>query len=187
MLKAWYPGEVGATAFAQALAGDFSPAGRLPVTFYTGVDQLPPFADYSMAKRTYRYFSGEPLYPFGYGLSCTGFQYSRPTVSAESIAADGAVKVSTEVTNRGAMDGDEVVQLYLTHAGMTGASLRELRGFERIHWLRGQSKTVTFSLAGRDLSLVDADGNRRIASGTMKVWIGGGQPATPENKFAASG
>lgn len=187
MLEAWYPGEVGGTAVAQALAGDFSPAGRLPVTFYTSVDQLPPFADYSMAKHTYRYFNGEPLYPFGYGLSYTAFQYRRPTVSAESIAADGSVKISTEVTNRGAMDGDEVVQLYLTHAGMTGAPLRELRGFERIHLLPGQSKTVTFSLAGRDLSLVDADGNRRIASGTVRVWIGGGQPATPENKFASAG
>ena len=187
ILEAWYPGEVGGTAVAQALAGDFSPAGRLPVTFYKSIDQLPPFADYSMAKRTYRYFRGEPLYPFGYGLSYTAFQYRRPTVNAESIAADGSVKISTEVTNRGVMDGDEVVQLYLTHAGVTGAPWRELRGFERVHLSRGQSQTVTFSLAGRDLSFVDADGKRRIASGTVNVWIGGGQPATPENKFAAAG
>lgn len=187
ILEAWYPGEVGGTAVAQALAGDFSPAGRLPVTFYKSIDQLPPFADYSMAKRTYRYFRGEPLYPFGYGLSYTAFQYRRPAVNAESIAADGSVKISTEVTNRGVMDGDEVVQLYLTHAGVTGAPLRELRGFERVHLSRGQSQTVTFSLAGRDLSFVDADGKRRIASGTVNVWIGGGQPATPENNFAAAG
>lgn len=186
ILEAWYPGEAGGTAVAEALAGDFSPAGRLPVTFYKSLEQLPAFEDYSMANRTYRYFSGEPLYPFGYGLSFTTFEYANPKVSSESIAADGTVTVSADVTNRGAMDSDEVVQLYLTHDRVAGASLKELRGFQRIHLAHGQSKTVTFSLQDRDLSIVDADGKRRIVNGTIKAWIGGGQPAA-SNTSSANG
>jgi beta-glucosidase len=177
ILEAWYPGEEGGTAVAQALAGDFSPGGRLPVTFYKSVDQLPPFEDYSMAKRTYRYFDGEPLYPFGYGLSYTTFAYTNPRVDRAAIAAGEAVTVSVDVANQGKMAGDEVVELYLTHDGITGAPLRELRGFERIHVDAGQSKTVSFTLSGRDLSIVDEAGHRTIAPGTVKVWMGGGQPA----------
>jgi beta-glucosidase len=187
ILEAWYPGEAGGTAVAEALAGDFSPAGRLPITFYKSVDQLPAFEDYSMASRTYRYFNGDPLYPFGYGLSYTSFQYSSPRVSNESIAADGDVTISADVTNRGAMDGDEVVQLYLTHQGVPGTALKELRGFQRIHLSRGQTKAVTFSLRDRDLSIVDTDGNRRIANGAIKAWIGGGQPAGASNKIVSNG
>jgi beta-glucosidase len=183
ILEAWYPGEAGGTAVAEALAGDFSPAGRLPVTFYKSVEQVPPFDDYSMANRTYRYFSGDPLYSFGYGLSYTTFEYSHPRVSGESITADGSVQISAELTNRGAMDGDEVVQLYLTHEGVAGASRKELRGFQRIHLASGQSQKVTFMLSDRDLSVVDAEGKRRIVKGTVKAWIGGGQPAA--NKSAA--
>jgi beta-glucosidase len=178
ILEAWYPGESGGTAVAQALAGDFSPAGRLPVTFYKSVQQLPPFENYSMANRTYRYFNGEPLYRFGYGLSYTTFRYSDPQTSLPSISADGTVKLSALVTNTGAMGSDEVVQLYLTHQGIPGAPLRELHGFQRIHLLRGQSRRVTFSLRDRDLSVVDADGQRRIRSGLIQAWIGNGQPAT---------
>ena len=114
ILEAWYPGEAGGTAVAEALAGDFSPGGRLPITFYTGTDQLPAFEDYSMANRTYRYFKGEPLYPFGFGLSYTRFRYSNPQVTSETVTADGSVTVSADVMNSGTMAGDEVVQLYLT-------------------------------------------------------------------------
>jgi beta-glucosidase len=178
VIEAWYPGEAGGTAVASALAGDYSPAGRLPITFYKSVDQLPSFDVYSMANRTYRYFSGVPLYPFGYGLSYTAFHYSNPKVSEPSITADGTVALSAEVTNGGAMDGDEVVQLYLTHEGVAQAPLKELRGFERIHLSRGQSKTVTFTLRDRDLSIVDDNGKRLIANGPIKAWIGGGQPGT---------
>jgi beta-glucosidase len=186
ILEAWYPGETGGTAVAEALAGDFSPAGRLPLTFYKSIDQLPPFEDYSMASRTYRYFSGDPLYPFGYGLSYTTFQYTNPQVSSESIPADGDVRISANVTNRGAVDGDEVVQLYLTHEGVAGTALKQLRGFQRIHLARGQSKVVTFSLRDRDLSIVNTDGKRLIVTGTIKAWIGGGQPNGP-NKPVSDG
>jgi beta-glucosidase len=184
ILEAWYPGEAGGTAVAEALAGDFSPAGRLPVTFYKSLEQLPAFEDYSMAKRTYRYFSGDPLYPFGYGLSYTQFEYLQPKVSSESISADQPVTVSAEVANRGGIASDEVVQLYLTHAGLAGAPVRELRGFERIHLAPGQRKTVAFTLQDRDLSEVDAGGTRRIASGPVQVWIGGGQPSNDTRKDA---
>jgi beta-glucosidase len=176
ILEAWYPGEEGGTAVAEALAGDFSPAGRLPITFYKSTEQLPAFEDYSMSKRTYRYFEGEPLYPFGYGLSYTSFSYSKPHVDNASVSADGAVNISVEVTNNGAMAGDEVVQLYLTHPGVAGAALRALQGFQRIHLDRGQRKTVSFTLRDRDLSIVDEAGKHRIVPGNVDVWIGGGQP-----------
>jgi len=178
ILEAWYPGEEGGTAVAETIAGDFSPAGRLPVTFYKSVDQLPAFDDYSMAKRTYRYFDGEPLYPFGYGLSFTSFAYKNARVDREKIAAKESAKISVDVANTGAMAGEEVVQLYVTHPGKAGAPLRALKGFERVHLDRGQTKTVSFTLSDRDLSIVDPDGKRRIEVGTVRLWIGGGQPTT---------
>ena len=176
IIEAWYPGGEGGAAVAEALAGDFSPGGRLPVTFYKSVDQLPAFEDYSMAKRTYRYFDGEPLFPFGYGLSYTSFSYSHPRVDNANVAADGAVTVSVDVANTGAMAGDEVVQLYLTHPGVAGAPLRALQGFQRVHLARGQRKTVSFKLHDRDLSIVDEAGKHRIVPGKVEVWVGGGQP-----------
>ena len=179
ILEAWYPGEEGGTATAEALAGDFSPSGRLPVTFYKSVDQLPAFDDYSMAKRTYRYFSDEPLYPFGFGLSYTSFSYSNARVDNDSVPADGSVNVSVDVTNTGAFPGDEVVQLYLTHANIPGAPLRALAGFQHLHLDAGQKKTATFTLRDRILSIVDETGKRRIVPGTVNVWVGGGQPVSP--------
>ena len=178
ILEAWYPGEEGGTAVAEALAGDFSPGGRLPVTFYKSIDLLPAFEDYSMAKRTYRYFDGEPLYPFGYGLSYTTFEYRNLQIENPTVAADGSVRVSVDVANTGATAGDEVVQLYLTHSGVAGAPLLALRGFHRVHLDRGETKTVSFSLRDRDLSVVDPDGRHRIVPGTVAVWIGGGQPSS---------
>jgi beta-glucosidase len=174
IIEAWYPGEAGGTAVAGAIAGDFSPGGRLPITFYKSLDQLPPFDDYSMANRTYRYFTGEALYPFGYGLSYTQFDYANARVENPGVPADGTAVVSVEVSNRGTMAGDEVAQLYLAHPGVAEAPLRALEGFQRIHLERGQKKTVTFRLRDRDLSTVDVDGKRRIVPGPVEVWIGGG-------------
>ena len=176
IVEAWYPGEEGGTAVAGLLAGDFSPAGRLPVTFYKSTDQLPAFEDYSMSKRTYRYFGGEPLYPFGYGLSYTTFSYGNPSMEKATISAAGEETVSVEVANTGAMAGDEVVELYLTHPGVAGAPRRALRGFQRVHLNRGEKKNVAFKLRERDLSIVDEAGKRRILPGKVEVWIGGGQP-----------
>ncbi|HSS99209.1 MAG TPA: glycoside hydrolase family 3 C-terminal domain-containing protein, partial [Terriglobales bacterium] len=192
ILEAWYPGAEGGTAVAEALAGDFSPGGRLPITFYKSVDQLPQFEDYSMAKRTYRYFDGEPLYPFGFGLSYTSFAYSNAKVDNGNVAADGSVTISVDVANSGEVAGDEVVQLYLTHPGVAGAPLRALQGFQRVHLNHGEKKTVSFTLRDRSLSIVDEAGKRRIVQGPVNVWVGGGQqtvrsglPKTPgaEAKF----
>jgi beta-glucosidase len=178
IVDAWYPGEEGGTAIAELLAGDYSPSGRLPVTFYKSIDQLPSFDDYSMAKRTYRYFSGEPLYPFGYGLSYASFAYKNPQVSQASVDASGTLNVSVDVTNTGKMEGGEVVQLYLTHVDVTGAAQRELQGFQHVHLDPGQTKTVRFDLENRQLSIVDEAGTRRVVPGAVQVWLGGGQPVS---------
>jgi len=187
IVEAWYPGGDGGTAVARLIAGDYSPGGRLPVTFYKSVDQLPAFNDYAMSGRTYRYFTGEPLYPFGHGLSYTSFRYGKPRVSSATIDAKGAVTVSVDVTNSGAMDGDEVVQLFVTHPGKALAPIRALEGFQRIHLKRGETKTVEFTLRDRALSLVDAKGVRRIDPGQVDVWVGGGQPVARSGLAMASG
>ena len=183
ILEAWYPGEEGGTAVAEAIAGDFSPGGRLPVTFYKSIDQLPAFEDYSMARRTYRYFDGEPLYPFGYGLSYTSFAYRNLRI--ENQSADGAVHIAIDVANTGQKNGDEVVQLYLTHEGVAGAPLRALAGFQRVHLDPGNQKTVLFTLAQRDLEVVDAQGQRSVPSGMVGLWIGGGPPIAHDGMLPA--
>ena len=176
IVEAWYPGGEGGRAVARLLAGDFSPAGRLPVTFYKSADQLPPFNDYRMAGRTYRYFKGEPLYPFGHGLSYTSFRYDNARVSSNSVAAGDSVTVSSDVTNTGPVDGDEVVQLYVSHPGKDGAPVRSLQGFERVHLKRGEKRTVKFVLNDRAMSVVDEAGRRKLEPGRVELWIGGGQP-----------
>jgi len=183
ILEAWYPGEEGGTTVAEALAGDFSPGGRLPLTFYKSVDQVPAFDDYNMKGRTYRYFGGEPLYPFGYGLSYTNFEYSNLSFSKNPVAAadDLTVRslvVSVDVKNTGKLTGDEVVQVYLTHPGIEGAPIRALAGFRRVHMAPGATRHVQIPIPHRQLSIVDADGVRKIVPGELQVWVGGGQPVT---------
>jgi len=179
VLETWYSGEEGGTALADVLSGDYNPAGRLPVTFYSSIAQLPPFDDYTMQGRTYRYFFGAPLYPFGYGLSYTNFSYSNPRVDRAQIAATDSVTISADVKNTGAAAGDEVVELYLTHPGVEGAPIRSLNGFQRIHLNAGEQKTVSFTLRDRELSVVDEAGKTQILTGPVEVWIGGGQPVAP--------
>jgi beta-glucosidase len=178
VLDAWYPGEEGGAAVAETLSGKNNPAGRLPVTFYKGVDQLPNFEDYGMANRTYRYFSGKPLYPFGYGLSYTKFSYSDLSVPPQPTAAGQPVAADVTVTNAGQVAGDEVVQLYLTFPAVKGAPHIALRGFQRIHLEPGTSQKVHFDLKPRDLEMVTEDGNPIIAQGDYTISIGGGQPDT---------
>lgn len=186
IVEAWYPGGEGGRAVAGLLAGDFSPAGRLPVTFYRSAEQLPPFKDYAMAGRTYRYFGGQALYPFGHGLSFTRFQYDKPTTSRAALAAGQSLTVSARVANIGDRDGDEVVQLYVSHQG-AGAPIRALQGFRRVALLRGEARTVTFELDARALSLVDPDGRRVVAPGPVEIWIGGGQPVSRPGLAQAPG
>jgi beta-glucosidase len=178
ILDAWYPGEEGGTAVAQTLSGKNNPAGRLPVTFYTGVNELPNFEDYGMANRTYRYFEGKPLYPFGYGLSYTNFKYSDLSVPTQAVAAGQPVGADVTVTNTGKVDGDEVVQVYLKFPPVNGAPHIALRGFERIHLAAGASQKVHFYLKDRDLCMVTQDGTPVIAQGDYAISIGGGQPDT---------
>jgi beta-glucosidase len=177
ILEAWYPGEEGGSAVAQTLSGANNPAGRLPVTFYTGVDQLPPFKDYSMKGRTYRYFEGKPLYPFGYGLSYTTFKYSGLSVPS-SVAAGSPLIAEATVTNSGKQSGDEVAQLYLTFPSVAGAPLKALRGFKRVHLEPGASQKVRFELSPRDMSIVTEAGDPTVAEGAYTVSVGGGQPGT---------
>jgi len=178
ILDAWYPGEEGGAAVAETLSGRNNPAGRLPVTFYKDVSQLPPFEDYSMKGRTYRYFEGTPLYPFGYGLSYTTFAYSGLTVPAGDITAGSPVAAEVTVTNTGAKAGDEVAELYLGFPSVPGAPLKALRGFQRIHLDPGASQKVRFELKARDLSMVTEAGEPIVAEGKYTVSVGGGQPGT---------
>ena len=178
VLDAWYPGEEGGAAVAETLSGKNNPAGRLPVTFYKGVDQLPNFEDYGMANRTYRYFTGKPLYPFGYGLSYTKFSYSDLKVPTQPTDAGQPVGADVTVTNTGKLAGDEVVQLYLKFPDVDGAPRIALRGFTRIHLDPGASQNVHFDLRPRDLGMVTEDGHPIIAQGDYTISIGGGQPDT---------
>lgn len=176
ILEAWYPGEEGGAAIAAALSGKINPAGRLPVTFYKDVHQLPHFEDYSMKGRTYRYFEGEPLWPFGYGLSYTTFKYSKLGLGSTTLNAGHPLDVAVTVTNSGKLAGDEVVQLYLTFPHVPGAPLRALRGFRRVHLLPGASQRVEFHLQSRDLSMVTETGDIIVAQGKYGLSVGGGQP-----------
>lgn len=177
ILDAWYPGEEGGTAIADVLFGNYNPGGRLPVTFYKSVDQLPPFTDYSMQGRTYRYFKGEPLYPFGFGLSYTKFSYAKPKLSAGKIKAGTELKVTTEVRNAGAQAGDEVVQLYITDlAASVPVPIRSLGGIKRIFLKPGESRQISFVVSAEQMSIINDSGKRVIEPGEFLVSIGGKQP-----------
>ncbi len=182
ILEAWYPGEFGGQAIANTLLGKNNPAGRLPVTFYASVDDLPPFSDYSMRNRTYRYYTGTPLYGFGYGLSYTHFTYSNLKLSSTHLHAGQTLTATVDVTNVGKVSGDEVAQLYLLPpaTGNSGLSPRlQLEGFQRITLKAGQKQTVTFTLDSRQLSQVDAAGTRAVQPGRYELAVGGAQPDEP--------
>jgi beta-glucosidase len=178
ILEAWYSGEEGGTAIAETLAGSNNPSGKLSVTFYKGVDQLPDFTDYSMANRTYRYFHGEPLYPFGYGLSYSKFSFSNLKFGSESVHAGDPLDVQVDVTNISDRDGDEVVEAYLVPPQTPGNPLRALRGFRRVHVAKGATEHVQLTLQPRDLSFVNEGGDRMIAPGAYQLVVGDGQPQT---------
>jgi beta-glucosidase len=178
ILESWYPGEEGGIAVAETLAGANNPAGRLPVTFYKSTDDMPPFKNYSMKGRTYRYFDGKPLYPFGYGLSYSTFAYSNAKLSSSTVKAGGSLQVEVDVRNTGSVAGDEVAQLYVIFPKVPGAPIRALRGFERVHIAPGQTRHVRFLLDPRDLSCVNKAGEHLVAPGAYRIFVGGGQPGT---------
>jgi beta-glucosidase len=176
ILEAWYPGEEGGTAIAETLAGVNNPGGRLPVTFYASLDQVPPFEDYSMHNRTYRYFEGKPLYGFGYGLSYSTFEYSNLKLSTPQLNAGDDLTVEADVRNASGPAGDEVAELYLEFPSQPGAPLRALRGFERVHLAPGETQHVTYTLKARDLSMVNDNGEHVVSPGQYNVCVGGAQP-----------
>jgi beta-glucosidase len=179
ILEAWYPGEEGGQAIADTLAGKNNPGGRLPVTFYKSVKDLPAFTDYSMKERTYRYNKAAPLYGFGYGLSYTRFTYSQMKLSTKTVEAGDTLTVEADVKNTGSRAGDEVAELYLVppEDGNGGISPRvELVGFQRVQLGPGQSKYLNFRLDPRGMSQVDGVGTRKVMPGTYRISVGGSQP-----------
>jgi len=187
IVQAWYPGEEGGAAVADALFGDYNPAGRLPVTFYKSVEQLPAFDNYSMDGRTYRFFKGEPLYPFGYGLSYTRFEYSGFSVSTRRVSTADKVTVSATVANAGTREGDEVVQLYVTDvAASVRVPIRALAGVERVHLKPGERRVVSFTIEPRQLAVITDDGRTVVEPGDFKITIGGKQPGFSGSADAAT-
>lgn len=175
ILEAWYPGEEGGTAIAETLAGDNNPAGRLPLTFYSSLGEVPPFENYAMQGRTYRYFDGKPLYGFGYGLSYTTFAYSNVKVS-QQIKAGEPLNVTADVKNTGSRAGDEVVEVYVTQPKLFETPLRVLAAFKRIHLKPGETGHISLKVDPRSIGQVDEKGNRVIVPGEYVISVGGSQP-----------
>ncbi|HTB96792.1 MAG TPA: glycoside hydrolase family 3 C-terminal domain-containing protein [Terracidiphilus sp.] len=190
ILEAWYPGVDGGHAIARTLAGLNNPAGRLPVTFYAGLDGLPAFTDYTLKGRTYRYFSGKPLWGFGFGLSYSTFKYGPVKLSSETLKAGDPLTATVTVTNTGAISGDEVVEAYLK-TPQAGGPIHSLVAFDRVSIAPGTSKEVTLKIDPRSISSVDDQGNRSILAGKYMLTIGGAQPdettAKSEATFAVTG
>ncbi|HTH52338.1 MAG TPA: glycoside hydrolase family 3 C-terminal domain-containing protein [Edaphobacter sp.] len=177
ILEAWYPGQAGAQAIAETLSGMNNPSGRLPVTFYRSVHDLPPFTDYAMSNRTYRYYKGDPLYGFGYGMSYTSFTYSHLKLDAGRLTAGQPLKVDADITNAGKVAGDEVAEIYLTPPQDGLNPKYSLEGFQRIHLAPGEVRHVQFTLDPRQLSYVDKNGVRAVRAGAYSVAVGGAQPS----------
>lgn len=184
VLAAWYPGENGGTAIAQTLIGENNPAGRLPVTFYRSIADLPDFSNYSMKNRTYRYFKGPVLYPFGFGLSYSRFEYGQPRISAAKVKAGQRITVTVSLKNVSSRPGDEVAQLYITPPQTPVSPRLALEGFQRVHLAAGEQRDIKFELDPRQMSSVDAAGERRELEGVYAVSVSGGQPDLNGGKAA---
>jgi beta-glucosidase len=185
VLEAWYPGIEGGTAIARTLAGLNNPAGRLPVTFYQSVDDLPAFTDYSLKGRTYRYYTGKPEWGFGYGLSYSTFNYGPVSLSSSKLQAGEPLTATVSVTNASSMAGDEVVEAYLK-TPQAGGPIHSLAGFERVHLQAGESREVTLHFDPRALSSVDEKGERSVLAGKYELTLSGAQPEEAKAKAEAS-
>ncbi len=184
VVETWYPGEAGGEALARILSGAANPSGRLPITVYRSVTDLPAFTDYSMAHRTYRYYTGPVAYPFGFGLSYTKFAYSRPELSVQRLEAGQTLRISATIKNVGQREGDEVTQLYLIPLEAADAPKLSLQGVRRVHLQAGESRRVEFSLQPRQMSLVDALGKRAVHPGKYRIYVGGSQPSERDQSGA---
>ncbi|GGA37544.1 glycoside hydrolase family 3 C-terminal domain-containing protein [Sphingomonas psychrolutea] len=178
IIQAWYPGEAGGAAVGRVVAGLANPAGRLPVTFYQDVAQLPPIENYAMKGRTYRYFEGKPVYRFGDGLSYTRFSYGPLSIKPLGNSMSDGIVVETEVTNTGRRAGDEVTQVYLTFPAAPGVPKIALRGFQRLSLAPGEKRRAKFDLSPRELSTVSPEGQIQVLAGRYTVHVGGGQPGS---------
>ncbi|MGZ8545465.1 MAG: glycoside hydrolase family 3 C-terminal domain-containing protein, partial [Flavisolibacter sp.] len=181
IINAWYGGQSAGTAIADVLFGDYNPSGRLPLTFYAGDQDLPDFNSYDMAGRTYRYFKGKPLYEFGHGLSYTQYQYDQLEVLPRQ-GEKGSYEVRVKLSNTGEMDGEEVVQLYVSQFSNKTGLLRSLRGFQRVLLKAGEIKTVNFILSPTDLSIMDDKGQAQLLKGNVQISVGGAQPGEKAKK-----
>lgn len=186
IVQAWYPGGEGGQAVAELLAGDFSPSGRLPLTFYRSVEQLPPFKDYGMQGRTYRWFKGEATFPFGHGLSYARFAYAQAQVDRSRVAAGQGTRLSVLLTNESPREAAEVVQVYARRAGAL-APQRTLVAFRRVLLRAGESRRLHFDLDAQAMSVVQADGRRVVDAGPVWLWVGGGQPVAAVTGERAAG
>jgi beta-glucosidase len=187
VLLVWYPGEEGGNAVADILFGKTAPSGKLPVTFPRSYDQLPPYEDYSMKGRTYRYMTAEPLYPFGFGLSYTTFAYGGLTVSKKKIRRNETITADVTLTNTGKYASDEVVELYLTHENAgDSAAFFALKGFQRVSLAAGDSIRVHFILTPEQLSVVDAKGQRIVPFGKIRISVAGSLPTRRSEELGAA-
>jgi beta-glucosidase len=186
IVQAWYPGGEGGQAVAELLAGDFSPSGRLPLTFYRSAEQLPPFKDYGMQGRTYRWFKGEAEFPFGHGLGYTRFTYAQARLDRNRVRAGQAAKLSVLLKNEGPREAAEVVQVYAQRPGAL-APQRTLVAFRRVVLRAGEARRVSFDVNAKALSVVQADGRRVVEAGTASLWVGGGQPLAAVTGVRAAG
>lgn len=176
IVEAWYGGQKGGEAIADVLFGDYNPSGKLPVTFYASVDDLPAFDDYNMKGRTYKYFEGTPVYKFGYGLSYTKFAFDKLNIK-KNIKINEAVNLTVEVENTGDREGEEVVQVYLKNLdSKIPTPMIALKAFQKIHLNKGEKKTVTFNLKPSDFSVIEDNGDAVINPGKFEISVGGGQP-----------
>ncbi|GMQ62620.1 glycoside hydrolase family 3 C-terminal domain-containing protein [Vallitalea maricola] len=177
ILEGWYPGGEGGNAIADIIFGADSPSGKLPITFYRSLDDIPSFDDYSMKNRTYRYFDKEPLYPFGYGLSYTSFEFSNLMLSKDILEMGEELLINVDITNTGKLSGYETVQLYVKdlHASVD-IPRYELKGFKKVSLKQQETKTIEFVLKPRQLALIDNDGECKIEPGSFQIFVGGSQP-----------
>ncbi|HKK74970.1 MAG TPA: glycoside hydrolase family 3 C-terminal domain-containing protein, partial [Saprospiraceae bacterium] len=187
MVLVWYPGEQGGNAVADVLFGDVAPAGRLPITVPYSVEDLPPFEDYAMKDRTYRYMSKEPLFPFGFGLSYSHFTYSGLTLSRTSVKKGESLTARVTVTNTGDYKADEVVQLYLhDNEASVDVPIYDLKGFQRINLWPGAQKTIEFEISPEMMEMINTDGEGVIEPGSFTVYMGGALPGERSQALGAA-
>jgi beta-glucosidase len=186
IIQAWYPGAQGGKAIASLIFGDYSPAARLPITFYKTTEELPPFTDYSMKNRTYRYMKNEALYPFGYGLSYTKFEYTDMKLSNKTVILGNKISLSVKVKNIGRYKSDEVVQVYLKALEEIDAPKWQLSGFKRINLKPGEERELTFDITPRQMAVIDNEGKCISKPGTFEVFVGGSQPDERSQKLSGT-